>query len=179
MSFQYYWFLSCLYHDIGYALEERHQCAKNTQEEYENLKSVREDGIEALHEICHLRYVHNRVFKTYSKGIVDFYLKCRASCLGAPHVTIDHGIAGGLLLYDNLRKQFAKAWKARVNRTDSRAMFHIQYKDKQLFFSNEDYKAYAKAADAIITHNIWRSTLEEYFNDYSPRNPSKNNPPPK
>jgi hypothetical protein len=160
MNFQYYWFLTCLYHDIGYAYEEEN---KN---KCERLKMVSQDGIEALQEICELQYINNREFKTYSKHTVDFYLRCRAGFYqDERNPVMDHGIVGGLLLYDKLRKQFARAWENRIEKAHSRASFYVHHEGtgRKLHLSNEHYKAYAKAADAIITHNIWISTLQEYI----------------
>lgn len=160
MNFFYYWFLTCLYHDIGYAYENNHNC--------ERLKMVREDGIEALHEICRLQYLHQRTFRTYPHNIVDFYLKCRADCrIGQPK--LDHGIIGGLLLYDKLRKQFTKAWKKRTDKSNGRDSFYVIHEGtgRRLHLSNSHYEAYAKAADAIITHNIWPSTLQDYIERFA------------
>jgi hypothetical protein len=159
MNFKYYWFLSCLYHDIGYVYESKHKCRQ--------LKMISMEGIEALQEICGIHYIHDRVFKTYPKEVVDFYLKCRADCHKS-QPKIDHGIVGGLLLYDKLRKQFSKAWTNRNEKSDSRDDFYVMHEDSRrlLHLSNNHFDAYAKAADAIITHNIWKNTLKQYIKDY-------------
>jgi hypothetical protein len=35
-----------------------------------------------------------------------------------------------------------------------------------LHLSNSHYEDYAKAADAIIAHNIWKNTLKKYLQEY-------------
>lgn len=164
MNFLYYWFLTCLYHDIGYAYEDKSNC--------EHLRMIQVDGLDAIHEICDIKYFHNRVFKTYSKEIIDFYFKCRSNCNNGTKGKIDHGIIGGLLLYDKLRKQFAIAWKRRTNKNDSRQSFYIkdECSNRELHLSNNHYAGYAEVADAIIAHNIWVSTLNEYINKYDHTN---------
>jgi len=165
LDFRYYWFLACLYHDIGYVYEEGKEffCGE--------LDALQVDGLEAIQEICNIKYLHNRVFKTYTKEQVDLYLKCRATCKNGERGKIDHGIAGGLLLYDKLRRNFEIAWKKtrkeRKNKEVSRSEFFIESKcdPRRLRLSNKDYEAYACAADAIIAHNIWRETLNEYIDE--------------
>src|SRR5699024_1552141 len=107
-NFKYYWFLACLYHDVGYVYENStylDESIKGKQKRInklqDNLSALQTDGLEAIQEICDIRYLHNRVFKTYDRSEIDLYLKGRATCCNC----IDHGIAGGLMLYDKLRKQ--------------------------------------------------------------------------
>lgn len=168
MNFKYYWFLSCLYHDIGYAYENKSSC--------DWLKIATEDGIEGLQEICDIKYLHKREFKTYPKELVELYLKCRADCQKS-HPKLDHGIVGGMLLYDRLRKQFVKAWKNRTKKSDRRDSFYCTHEatGRILHLSNSHFDAYAKAADAIIAHNIWKSTLQKYIRDYADCNQKKYN----
>lgn len=164
LNLKYYWFLTCLYHDIGYAYE--------SSSDFEYIRMLQSDGLKAAQEICDIKYIHNREFITYSKEIVDFYLKCRAIYHDGKPGVIDHGIVGGLLLYDKLRKQFAAAWNKRINKTYSRQSFFIkdECNNRVLHLSSDHYEAYAKAADAIITHNIWPSALNDYIDKYRPQN---------
>lgn len=166
MNFKYYWFLTCLYHDIGYAYENNFVC--------EHFRVVGAEGFEGLQEICEIQYLHNREFKTYPKELVELYLKCRADCQKS-QPKLDHGIVGGLLLYDKLRKQFARAWKNRTEKADCRDNFYCMHEatGRKLHLSNKHFDAYAKAADAIIAHNIWKSTLQQYLQDYADFNPKK------
>lgn len=158
MSFQYYWFLSCLYHDLGYVYENQSSC--------EHLRMISIDGLEAIQEVCGITYLHNREFKTYSREDVDLYLRKRAICKDGKRGVIDHGIVGGLMLYDGLRKRFEESWKKRTDREHSnRYSFDIKVSSRTLHCSNSHFQDYAKAADAIIMHNIWVSTLFQYMNE--------------
>lgn len=156
-NFKYYWFLACLYHDIGYIYEEKPIC--------EQLKMVSVDGLEAIQAVCDVKYLHNREFKTYSRDMVDLYLKGRATCTDGRGGVIDHGIAGGLMLYDGLRKQFEWSWKKRTGKNDSRESFYVYNGDRKLHCSNSHYEDYAKVADAIIAHNIFVDTLHQYADE--------------
>ncbi len=99
-NLKYLWFLACLYHDIGYVYEETHSC--------ENLREVREKGLIALREICGIKYCEHDEFRTYEKRVVNLYLKNRAKCTDKGIGKMDHGIVGGLMLYDRLRKNWQK-----------------------------------------------------------------------
>lgn len=160
INFIYLWFMACLYHDIGYIYENDHNCI--------NLRTVQKEGLNALKDICDIKYMCNDEFKTYKKENVDLYLSNRAICSSGNIGKIDHGIVGGLLLYDRLRKNFNEAWyKARRNDPN---VLRNNFTYNGLHFSNEHYKYYAEAADAIIAHNIWINTLNEYLikNDKEP-----------
>lgn len=159
MNFKYYWFLACLYHDVGYVFENK--------KDFEKLNIVQKDGIEGLQEVCGIKYIHERVFITYSKERIELYLKKRSETENEQG-KLDHGIVGGLLLYDKLRRQFETAWKKRTNHNDTRESFYFkdECNDRDLHLSNKHYDAYAKAANAIIAHNIWKSTLLRYMETY-------------
>ena len=163
-NFKYYWFLACLYHDVGYVYENGtylNESIKGEQKRknklQDNLSALRTDGLEAIQEICDIRYLHDRVFKTYDRSEIDLYLKGRATCCNC----IDHGIAGGLMLYDKLRKQFEQSWQ---NRDRRRSFDRTNFWNNKtgLHLSNSHFEEYAKAANAIIAHNIWIDTLNNY-----------------
>lgn len=164
MNFKYYWFLTCLYHDIGYAFEKNSTC--------EQLRMLQSDGLDAIQEIADIKYMHEREFKTFSKEEIDLYLRGRAQCYQGKKGCIDHGIIGGLLLYDKLRRQFEMSWKKRTDINERRESFHIkdECRDRILHLSNKHYDAYAKAADAIMIHNVWETTFNEYVDRYDTQN---------
>lgn len=151
MSFQYKWFLACLYHDLGYCYEKDCSCS--------DVRMLSVDGLDAIQEICNIKYLDNREFITYSRAEIDTYLKGRATCKDGKHGVIDHGIVGGTLLYDALRKQFEMEWIKHINANESRKSF---YSSRGLHYSNEHFETYAEIADAIIAHNVWPETFAEY-----------------
>lgn len=160
INFKYLWFMACLYHDIGYVYENDHNCA--------HLRTVRKDGLNALKDICNIKYLCDNEFKTYKKENIDLYLSNRAICSSENIGKIDHGIVGGLLLYDRLIKNYYKALNnAKRNNPN---VSNDKFKYNKLNFSNKHFKYYAEAADAIIAHNIWINTLNEYLikNDKEP-----------
>jgi len=159
MNLKYYWFLACLYHDVGYAYE-------NDQNK-DNLLEISSKGFQAIRKICKIRFLHNRMFFTNNRSVVEFYLKCRAVDPQRKGPVIDHGIVGGLLLYDKLRRQFDRAWAERIPNTEStKESFSVLNSTVELHLSKQHFKEYAKAADAIISHNIWKTTLQEYIGRY-------------
>ncbi len=177
LNFLYYWFLTCLYHDIGY-LYERIPVGNETNG-HRTIDTVARRGFNALREICRIEYLEgidrNRIFVTYDYEIAEFYLKSRAGIGREEERVIEHGLAGGILLYDRLRKQFEIAFKNREEkeRYPTREIFYVLQdgdRNKKLWFKAEDYDAYARAADAIISHNIWLDTLREYIRSPEIRN---------
>lgn len=149
-KFKYLWFLTCLYHDIGYVYEEESKC--------EHLCALQTGGLDAAKKICGIKYTSNDEFSTYCKEYVNIYLSHRARCTYGKKGKIDHGIVGGLMLYDRLRKNYESA-KQKPDLVGTESGFYYN----GLFFSEEHFKYYAEAADAIIAHNIWKSTLDNYL----------------
>lgn len=153
INFIYLWFMACLYHDIGYVYENDYNCM--------NLRMVQKEGLKALKEICDIKYMCNNEFKTYKKGYIDLYFSNRAICSSGNIGKIDHGIVGGLLLYDRLRKNFYEARK-KANKNDPN-FSKDKFEYNELNYSKTHFEYYAEAADAIIAHNIWINTLNEYL----------------
>lgn len=149
-KFKYLWFLTCLYHDIGYVYEE--------ESTYEHLCALQTGGLDAAKKICGIEYISNDEFSTYCKEYVNIYLSHRARCTYGKKGKIDHGIVGGLMLYDRLRKNYESA-KQKTGLAGTESGFYYN----GLFFFEEHFKYYAEAADAIIAHNIWKSTLDNYL----------------
>ena len=149
-KFKYLWFLTFLYHDIGYVYEE--------ESTYEHLCALQTGGLYAAKKICGIEYISNDEFSTYCKEYVNIYLSHRARCTYGKKGKIDHGIVGGLMLYDRLRKNYESA-KQKADLAGTESGFYYN----GLFFSEGHFKYYAEAADAIIAHNIWKSTLDNYL----------------
>ena len=154
---KYFLFLICLYHDIGYVYETR--CQNRDK------KALQQDGLEAVQEIYDIQYIHDREFISYTKEEIDTYLKGKLaetnpSFGGMP----DHGIVGGLMLYDRLRKQFEYSWKHSTRYSGGRRHFYCCGPDgRELHLSNSHFDVYAICADAIIAHNIFVNTLNGYL----------------
>ena len=65
------------------------------------------------------------------------------------------------MLYDKLRKQFEQSWQNR-DRQRSSDRTNFWSNKTGLHLSNSHFEEYAKAANAIIAHNIWIDTLNEF-----------------
>lgn len=147
------WFLMCLFHDIGYKLE-------NNTDEDENLRTL-----ETLDNF--LRHFNiqndNNIFGKYREKetlcrnyyICGNYYKYRKKI----HHKIDHGIAGGILLYKMLVENYNSIIKSSEYNTDT-----CEYKG--LKFSEENSDDYKKAAIGIIRHNMWYANKSDDCKTY-------------
>lgn len=103
MDFRYYWFLMALFHDMGYDYEMKSSCSQKD--------IIKTRGLKGLKNVLRIKKVDDTVFQTYTKTEVESYLKYRATCTEENLGKIDHGIAGGLLIYDRLDKMFTTSWE--------------------------------------------------------------------
>ena len=154
-DFMYLWFLACLYHDIGYYFEKNGSC--------EDLKKVQTKGIEGIKEVCKIKYLYDGKFSPYKREHINLYLSERAKYRDGRTGVIDHGIIGGFLLYDRLRKNFDSAKKKVENINSDVHEESFEYNGR--YFSINHYKDYKIAAQAIIIHNIWIDTLRQYMGE--------------
>lgn len=72
----------------------------------------------------------------------------------------DHGIVGGLWLYDCLMKNYNMQYQNEKQR-NSNIVFDDFLLDGRLHFWGEQRKIFAYLADCIISHNIWPIEFEE------------------
>lgn len=193
-EFSYLWFLVCLFHDMGYAIENdwtyKFTYKKNTNQyrnkyrEKRDLPKWRQDRYEDLGVIyvaptndihSHFRrgfkrnYINEfdsiifnngiRVCKsTYRRGTVFNYLEYCKMTDGIRHY--DHGIVGGLWLYDNLIKNYYKAYWSEKEKGNN-VNFDNFYVDGHLHFFTEQEMIFAYLADCIIAHNIWPASADK------------------
>ena len=133
----YHWFLTCLYHDYGYTIEKNPRSYPPFGLSIRKLFSGRLNGTQYLRIKTGEGEFSNSIRWKY----YDF---CR-NHLGF----INHGIIGGLLLYNQLSENLDRI--VRVNGgqkdfVDASTCLHYSIKHK---------KDFAICADAIIAHNIW------------------------
>ena len=151
--FLYSWFITCLSHDFGYALE--------TSKNYKQLiKRIEGLGLEAFYDEFGLSPRYRSIFKSFPYEQTDFYFRKRAEV----YHCIDHGIAGGILLYHNLLKELNEWEKFDKYPLDPTAftghngrLFRIPENAKNLF---------AELADSVIAHNIFLSTMNQWRTDH-------------
>jgi len=146
-DFKYTWFLTCLYHDIASCIE-RTTLPLNPTERQKSLEYyLGELGI------CYTPYTHQPLnpyanLTRYSEKLVANYFYYRACCS-----EIDHGILGGYLLFDKLRKEFNKS--SLHGKERCWFQFKTTSKDGDLLWRRDHLDHFAYIADAIICHNIW------------------------
>ncbi len=150
--FTFTWFLTCLGHDIGYLFEYEDATKKpslliDSIENVDNYISDREMEEylpPAEHAIVPMQLKNNCV-NYYKAGIVDGdkfrEKKCR-----------DHGVSGGIVYYNLLKKNYEKVKKDSVEHKKSDCFF----KNGRLW-SKKILATYIAAGSwAIICHNMWR-----------------------
>jgi len=145
--FLYRWFLTCLFHDYGYIIE-------NNKEKYPpkiyNMSKIRKE----------LSITKRFPYQKYDRDTINKYFKY----IKKSRLRLDHGIIGGLLLYDRLVKNFeANFKKAKKVKTDISEM-GFEYLGLQ--WSKNDFKLYAQSADSIVAHNIWLANKEKDKTSY-------------
>lgn len=161
-NFTYSWFLSCLFHDVASKIEgepaEKFELYSNSEAMFKAV--CVEYGIENL-------FFENDVMKnhlTYSVETYKEYLYYRIK-----NGSVDHGILGGLLLYDRLYKNY---WENHKLYTES-GFPSSKENQKLFFFKNltwriEHLDHFAFLADSIAAHNIWHQKQEEFENGKCP-----------
>ncbi|WP_375324050.1 hypothetical protein [Flagellimonas sp. GZD32] len=126
--FTFLWFLSCLFHDFGFELEN-------------DKKAI--IGINSLEDLKKKYSIENCLLETQPKeisnvlfSVIDHYFKYRLF----EGNKIDHGIFAGVYLYDRLIKNRRKKNLS---------------KNATLFWGKELDEQYAQVGTAIAVHNIW------------------------
>lgn len=126
--FKYLWFLACLYHDNGYAVEN----GKKSIPEFE-CQLFKDD-------LFNNEAMPDNLFPELIKGY-DSYRNNK-----------DHGIVGGKMLYNALKKNYYNKKKDIGNEKET---FYDVINGKKLCLSNEHFPHYFEASMAIVMHNIW------------------------
>jgi hypothetical protein len=125
-TFPFIWFLIALFHDNAYQMEDESKLT----------------GVSTLEELYQYFDIEHTLLDTKFKRCKDFldmrenYFNYRKKEWGV----IDHGILGGILLYDRLVK---------IRRNKKR------HNEDDLFWGKKLENQYKLAANAISIHNIW------------------------
>lgn len=132
--FSYLWFLTVLFHDIGYTVEEK-DAKMYEREEYDKY----------LNLIKILRKRPKGIPKVYTKEILRNYLKWRM----CSHSCFDHGIIGGTKLYKCLTE-----FRSQIVETHHLAS--DQYIDRNnLYWGPELNNDFNFISWIVACHNIW------------------------
>ena len=139
-DFRYLWFIACLYHDYGYFIEKEKN--KYPPRKTSLSKLLSDLGIKQnLLKIDFKSLYSIETIKKYN----DY---CRKE-----YDFINHGIIGGLLLYDRLMKNFEKNKQNALLQNPNLDCNDFVYKNLHWSNSHEDF--YKLVASSIISHNIW------------------------
>lgn len=133
----YHWFLTCLYHDYGYTIEGNSRKYPPSELSIHKLFKDKLDGKQYLR----LKQDNGEFSDTIRWKYYDFCRNRRGF--------INHGIIGGLMLYDQLSGHLDKVLHDHGGEkefTDATTNLHYSISHK---------KDFALCADAIIAHNIW------------------------
>mgnify|MGYP000956720083 FL=1 len=149
------WFLMCLYHDMGYKLENKTDLVKEyyTLDKFLQKNEIKEEynifKVYKKKTLCenYYRYRAEDRYRTTEHGVIK------------EHGVIDHGIAGGIILYNELVKNYYMVKEYSGSNEDS-----FEYSNRK--FSKDNFKDYAKAAIGIIRHNMWYASDSDTCRTY-------------
>lgn len=140
-SFLYIWFLISLYHDFT-TIDE---------------KVLKLNNFNLINKL--IQRMDNRLFpEPFTKKIISSYYRYRQDDECA-----DHGIFGGCLLNDRLRKNFKRIKK--IAGVKGRKEFECY----ERLWSEKHYKWYDLASTVIMKHNIWFINKESDNNNQKKR----------
>lgn len=140
--FLFDWFLTCLYHDIGYQFEEQSDNNTNvkTLSSFLELNKINEErDIDSLFGEKGLFFKNRKLFDLCNRYYSYIY-----NNFGK----IEHGITGGIILYNKLYNNYFNHKKELNENRDS-------FIHNGLCFSTKLFTNYKNAAKAIIKHNMW------------------------
>lgn len=133
IEFSFLWFLICLFHDLGYRIE-------NNNNSYSNFNDF-------LSRNCSVPYFLKspvgvpKVYSNTYEAYFNYKIESKNECFGGKP---DHGICGGVLLYDVLNKIVNK----RINDRDIR-------ETKGLYWDRKLLSIYKRVSWVILSHNIY------------------------
>lgn len=132
--FSYLWFLTVLFHDIGYTVEEKGAKMYEIEKYKEYLNLIKELGRRP-----------KGIPKVYTKEILRNYLRWRT----CSHSCFDHGIIGGIKLYKCLTE-----FRSQI--VGKQHLEHNQYTDeKGLYWGPELNNDFNFISWIVACHNIW------------------------
>lgn len=137
-EFLYTWYLTCLYHDTASCIEKTdggkliccNDCIKQ-------MKSYKE-------------FIDKKNILRFSENLIQNYCRYRVE-----HGSLDHGIYGGMMLFERLLLNFREQtkghdWRQAPELIKSGLTWRMEHPDH-----------FAYVADAIICHNMWTVRNED------------------
>lgn len=130
IEFSYFWFLICLFHDLGYSIENKNNNYSNFDDflNRENIKYF-------LRGNAGVPNIYKNVYKNY----FQYRIESSDPRINKP----DHGICGGIVLFDSLNKTLKKELEV-----DDGLHWNLRWDPKLKNIFN--YVSWV-----ILAHNIW------------------------
>lgn len=157
--YEYTWFLTCLFHDYAWIHENKNFINKD----YLNHNFCFKESLLTEFDIKYNLFNHEikkgNDFEThYDEEIIKKYFYYRYK-----NNKLDHGIIGGMLLFDRLKKNYKEKWNEyRKDNKEENNYFNSNYTyDYDCFelkgktWRRDHLDHYAYISDCIISHNIW------------------------
>lgn len=158
-SFRYFWFLTSLYHDYAHFLEDDEKFIKNN-----NIEQLAD--LQRYLDIDSANDLFDNGFNCrFSKEEILTYFKYKLTERGE----VDHGIIGGMLIYDRLIKNFEINYQEK--KTIDPNVNRERFKHKNLDWSECQFKNFKRIASDIIAHNIWFCTKDDCIDNYKNKYP--------
>lgn len=139
IKFNYYWFLICFYHDIAYQYEEPVFDVKNPNTNI----TIKQKNELPKDLILNVPPYNNAVPELYKTVLYNYY-RYRAS-----HGKNDHGIFGGLLFFNDMKKKYEAYREELNNPTEPFEKNSVRW-SKNILEEVHGYVAWV-----IMAHNIW------------------------
>lgn len=167
-DFLYLWFLTCLYHDTAYVIEND-KLSINFANSSDYLKYYLNDN-KIKHDVYSRKWLGKSHY-TYERELIENYFNYRIE----KWKCVDHGIIGGFLFYDRLYENYNNAWnKYRKNNEDNN-ITKDRFEYKGLIWDKQQLDVFAYISNAIIAHNVYYSDNDKLYNKYGLKKLIKSN----
>lgn len=155
-EYEYTWFLTSLYHDVASCIETK--IPYNASESVKHLEFYLGKSNIRYTPFNHQTINKGAVLNCYSEELIKNYFYYRSN-----KDETDHGIIGGYLLFDRLKKNLLEIFSKHhldkegvIKELDGRSLaWNIEYLD-----------LFAYVADAIICHNLWTKNIGDDSEEY-------------
>lgn len=153
-NFKHTWFLTCLYHDTANVIE--------TSAYKKEMLGFFLGANNIYHNIYrHTPQLPDAQLFTFPEELVKNYFNYRIEHC----ICVDHGILGGYLLFDRLKKNYNAAYR-NLKIQNPLANKYEEFEFEYLTWRIEHLDLFAIIADSIIAHNIWFSHDDKLYCHY-------------
>lgn len=146
-DFFYSWFLTCLYHDVASCIETT--IPFNASESFKHLEFYLGKWNIRYTPFNHQPIKRTAALNCFSEELIKNYFYYMAT-----KGEIDHGIIGGYLFFDKIKKNYITNTQRKRDR-EEKGFLTIGKKGREIKWSIEHLDHFAYVADAIICHNLW------------------------